>query len=205
MRIALIVEGETEDAFLPHLRAFLQTRLSGNMPKFDLISFDGRIPTGVKLKRIVEGALGSKTSPADAVIALTDVYTGMGTHVFNNAADARSKMNNWVGGNSNFFAHAAQHDFEAWLIPYWARVQKLAESNRASPGPNPEAINHNNPPSKRIKEVFRTGSRGKAYVKPRDADRILRGQDLLISAQACPELKALLNTILQLCGGSLIP
>jgi hypothetical protein len=43
------------------------------------------------------------------------------------------------------------------------------------------------------------------YKKPRDARRILRDKDLLISAIACPELKAFLNRILQLCEGDLIP
>jgi len=41
--------------------------------------------------------------------------------------------------------------------------------------------------------------------KPRDARRILKDKDLLISAIACPELKAFLNRILQLCEGDLIP
>ena len=44
-----------------------------------------------------------------------------------------------------------------------------------------------------------------SYVKPRDAQRILRENDLLVSANACPELKAFLNTILGLCGGEAIP
>ena len=35
----------------------------------------------------------------------------------------------------------------------------------------------------------------------RDANRILRGQDLTKSAEKCRELKAFLNTILLLCGG----
>jgi hypothetical protein len=77
MKISLIMEGKTEKVFLPHLRAFLQTRLTGPMPKLDPV----------------------------------------------------------------------------------------------------------------------------LYVKTRDADRILRGQDLLVAAKACGELKAFLNTILKLCDG----
>jgi len=52
--------------------------------------------------------------------------------------------------------------------------------------------------------VFRTGSKGKRYVKPRDAQANLRHQDLAIAANACPELKAFLNTILVLCGTTAI-
>lgn len=56
-----------------------------------------------------------------------------------------------------------------------------------------------------LREVFRSGSNGRGYVKARDALRILEGQDLLVSATACDELKRFLNTILRICGGELIP
>ena len=116
MKIAIIFEGETEKAFLPHLRRFLQTRLAGRMPKLDPFPCDGRIPKGVKLKQEVERLLS----------------------------------------------------------------------------------NHNFPPLRRIRELFLAGNR-RRYIKTRDAGRILRGKDLVIAAQACPELKAFLNTILTLC------
>lgn len=204
MKIAIIVEGKTETAFKRHLCSFLETRLAGQMPILDPVPFDGRIPKGGKLKREVERLLNDRKKPADAVIALTDVYTGTNPPDFHDAADARKKMRRWVGPNDRFHPHAAQHDFEAWLLPYWKEIQKLAGHNRPVPGANPEQVNHNNTPSKRIKEAFRTGNRGKAYVKTRDAGRILQGKDLLIAAKACPELKAFLNTILSICGADMI-
>jgi hypothetical protein len=205
MRIAIIVEGDTEKTFFPHLRNFLKTRLAGNMPKLDPLPYDGRIPTGDKLKGDVERLLNDRRQPADAVIALTDVYTGANPAVFEDAAVAKRKMREWVGPDPRFFPHAAQHDFEAWLLPFWDVVQRLAGHNQASPGTSPERVNHMNPPAHRLREIFRAGRHGRAYVKPRDAGRILRGQDLLVSAQACPELKSFLNTILKLCGGTPIP
>lgn len=197
MKIAIIVEGETERAFLPLLRAFLKARLACPMPKVVAVPQRGRIPKGDALKRLVEGLLTYWKEPADAVIALTDVYTG--TKDFVDAADAKAKMRNWVGPNPKFYPHAAQYDFEAWLLPFWSEIQRLAKSNRTAPGSSPELVNHNNPPAHRIREVFLKGGSGRAYVKPRDAHRILKGKDLLIAAQACPELKAFLNTILTLC------
>ncbi len=205
MRIALIVEGETETAFLPHLRVFLQSRLAGKMPKLDPMPHHGRIPTGDKLKRVVEVLLNDSKRPADAVIALTDVYTGKNPPDFQDADAAKAKMREWVGNKDRFYPHAAQHDFEAWLLPFWDEIRGLAGSNRTVPGTSPEQVNHNHPPAHRIREVFRTGKRGRAYVKPRDAGRILKGKDLLVAAQACPELKLLLNTILTLCGAAPIP
>jgi len=199
MKITIIVEGETEKVFIPHLRRFLESRLEGNMPKLDPYPYDGRIPTKEKLKRVVEKLLAAGPRASDAVIALTDVYTG--TREFTDAADAIDQMKKWVGANEKFYAHAAQYDFEAWLLAYWTDIQKLAGSNRTLLSPVPENVNHDKPPAYHLREVFRTGKHKKCYVKTRDANRILRGKDLSVSANKCPQLKAFLNTILSLCGG----
>ena len=205
MRITLIVEGKTEKVFIPYLRTFLETRLPGRMPRLDPLPYDGRIPKGAKLRRVVELLLADRKHPADAVIALTDVYTGSRPPEFVDAADAKGKMREWVGEDERFYPHAAQFDFEAWLLPYWEKIKRLAGSNRAPFGPHPERVDHMNPPAHRLQEVFRTGSKKRAYVKTRDAKRILDGEDLLLAAAACDELKALLNTILSLCEGEEIP
>jgi len=204
MKIALIIEGKTEKVFVPHLRTFLETRLAGGMPKLEPLLCDGRIPRGERLKRDVERLLCTGKEPANAVIALTDVYTGTTPAEFVDAADAKAKMRAWVGPNPAFHPHAAQYEFEAWLLPFWNEIQQLAGHNKAAPKSSPEQVNHNSPPSRRIREIFRAGKR-RDYVKPRDAHRILQGKDLLVAAQACPELKAFLNTILSLCGADPIP
>jgi hypothetical protein len=202
MKIAVLIEGQTERAFLRHLRRFLETRLAGRMPRLDPEPYDGRIPTGEHLRREVERLLRSGRPAADAVIALTDVYTG--TREFQDAEEAKNKMREWVGQNPRFFPHAAQYEFEAWLLPFWGTIQRLAGHNMGAPSGPPEAVNLTRPPSLRIKEVFHAGSRGRDYVKPRDAERILRENDLLLAATACPELLSLLNTILRLCGGECV-
>ena len=201
MKITILVEGKTETAFKTHLIAFLKGRLAGNMPRLDMFPYHGRIPTGEDLRRKVENSLSGRQA-ADAVIALTDVYTG--TNDFLNAQDAKGKMRRWVGENPSFHPHAAQHDFEAWLLPYWSDIQRLAgHDRRAPPGP-PEGVNHLHPPSHHIREIFRIGNSRDDYSKPRDANRILRNKDLAISAAQCPELKAFLNTIISLSGGDLL-
>lgn len=167
------------------------------MPKLDIFKRDGRLPKQQKLRRVVEDLL-SKKPAADAVIALTDVYTG--TIDFKDAEDAKRKMREWVGPNNKFHPHVAQHDFEAWLLPFWGDIQKLAGHNKGAPAGQPESVNHRRPPAYHVEEIFRLGKR-RAYVKARDADRILTGNDLAVSAAQCPELKALLNTILTLSGG----
>ena len=85
MNIAILVEGATEVAFREELRKFLQTRLEQQMPRLNFIPQNGRIPKEEKLRRVVENLL-TGNSAYDAVIALTDVYTG--TKDFQDAADA---------------------------------------------------------------------------------------------------------------------
>jgi hypothetical protein len=197
--ISVIVEGKTEKAFMPVLRCFLETKLPGKMPRLDPLPQDGRIPKEEKLRRVVLNLLGGGV---DAVIALTDVYTG--TNDFKDGNDARAKMRGWVGHEPRFYPHAAQHDFEAWLLPYWLEIQTLAGHNRTRPAGPPEHVNHAKPPSRHVREIFRAGTCRRDYVKVRDAGRILQGQDLNVAAGECPELKAMLNTILSLCGGTLL-
>jgi hypothetical protein len=88
-------------------------------------------------------------------------------------------------------------------LGYYLIGQKLARHNKSAPGNYPEPVNFNKPPSYHM--MFLSGKYKRRYKKPRDAHRILREKDLLISAKACPELKAFLNRILQLCEGELIP
>ena len=43
-----------------------------------------------------------------------------------------------------------------------------------------------------------------SYIKPRDASRILSENDLSVAVGQCPELKSFINTILEVCNGTLI-
>lgn len=190
-------EGSTEKAFLPTLRTFLYRHLADRMPKLSPRPAHGRLPKGDRLKREVELHLREH----DHVVALTDVYTGSDSQDFTTAADARRKMHEWVGGNPCFHPHAAQYEFEAWLIPYWSKIQTLAKSPQRPPSGAPESVNHGNPPSRVLKGVFGSGAKRIDYLKILHASAILRDQDLIIAANACPELKAMLNTILALSGG----
>ena len=199
VRIAILVEGETEKAFQETLHSFLKGYLQAqqiSMPTLRFIPQRGRIPKGDKLKRVVENLLYH--DGYDAVIALTDVYTG--TKDFQNAADAKQKMNTWVGNHPDFYPHVALHDFEAWLLPYWSTIQKKAKHNRAKPGSEPEKVNHDRPPSYHLKEIFERGQCKESYNKIIHAKAIFKGQDLTIAIEACPELKAFINCILRLCG-----
>ena len=205
MKISIIVEGKTEKAFMPYLREYLKPLLPGRMPNLDAYPYNGRIPLENKLKRVVENLLNFGHNPANHVIALTDVYTGSQPPDFQDATDAKEKMRQWVGPETRFHPHAAQHDFEAWLLPYWQTIQKLAWHNMNAPTGNPELVNHNNPPAYRIKQIFEVGKCRNSYIKTRDAGRILKDNDLSVAISQCLELKAFVNTILSISGGVAIP
>ena len=192
MKISIICEGKTEKAFKPHLIAFLQTRLQGSMPSLDFFPRAGAIPTDQKLQRVVSTLLDTGS---DAVIALTDVYPA-----FADAEEAKRKMREWVGTEPRFYTHVALHDFEAWLLPHWDRIEKLAGRKSKAFGAHPEKVDLGNPPAHRLASLFEAGTCRDSYSKPRDADRILKGANLMVSIDACPELKAFVNTILKLCG-----
>jgi hypothetical protein len=194
-KIAILVEGATEAAFKKKLCEFLQSRLEPKMPKLHFIKQNGGIPKEDKLKKIVETLLDN--NGYDAVIALTDVYTGK--QDFTDANDAKEQMRRWVDNNPNFYPHTALHDFEAWLLPYWTTIQKLAKHNRSGPSGLPETVNHQKPTSYWIKEIFSTGQCRRDYNKVIDGVAILKDNDLMIAIQACPELKAFVNRIISLC------
>jgi hypothetical protein len=196
LKITILVEGKTEIVFKSILREFLELHLEGKMPRLDFFPYDGRIPKENQLKNKVKMSLAN----ADHVIALTDVYTG--TNDFSSAEDAKSKMRKWVGEETRFSPHVALHDFEAWLIPYWSEILKLAKHNKKTPGIKPESINHGKPPSKHIVEIFQIGKISRSYSKTRDATRILNGKDLRIAIDQCPELKEFVNTIIRVSGGN---
>jgi len=203
MRIALIVEGNTEKAILPCLREFINQRLKGHMPQIVPFSSQGRIPKGRKLKFDVMMHLDQGY---DAVIALTDVYTGSIPPDFIDASDAKRKMKEWVGEENRFYPHAAQFEFEAWLLPHWEEIKKRIKSNRTRPGTNPELVNHNKPPSKHLEDLYRMGDPARSYIKVRETPKILKStEQLIVSINACPELKSFINTILCLCETNPIP
>jgi len=134
------------------------------------------------------------------VVGLIDVYPD-----FTSAAEAKQFLRNAVGDEPRFYAHAAQYDVEAWLFPYWDFICKRVGVQRTKPSANPEEVNLMHPPSRHLDELYRIAKPPRKYVKPIEMATILRDQDLIIAAGQCPELKSLLNTLLDLAGLTLLP
>lgn|GEM_PF-593177 len=72
------------------------------MPNLDFTPEDGGLPNRGKLKRVVEHLLNGRRV-ADAVIALTDVYTGHQPPLFAGAAVCGSDSTAATGNNRGWF------------------------------------------------------------------------------------------------------
>lgn len=128
------------------------------------------------------------------VIALTDVCPS-----FASATAAKERIRAWMPDNSRCYAHAAQFQFESWLLCDWKAILKHAGSNpRRPPGGDPEQVDGEKQPAEHIGEIFRLA--GKKYIKPIDGKKLFDQLDLEAAARQCGELGAFLGTMLLLAG-----
>ena len=156
-------------------------------------SFDG--PVGRrKLARLVRNYDDDKD--VVAVVALTDVYPEFG-----DAKEAMAKLTADAGNQPQrikFRAHAAQHDVEAWMLPFWKEIAKKLGVKAKPPGAKPEDVNHRKPPSLHLKDLFKKAK--KSYEKNLEAPKWLTQKGLERAAKDCPQLKAFLNSLLEFAG-----
>ncbi len=197
--IVLLVEGRTEIAIKQILKRFLDERCElENIPKVRLTlkPMDSRL-----LKpQVVKDQIAMNIARRDVVgvVALIDVACSGRPQQFNNAKEAIKFLSEIAPDENRYRAHAAQYDFEAWLLPYWESILKRLNQKKQIPSNNPETVNHNHPPSWHLQELYKRA--GYKYDKPRDALAILTGKDLLVSANKCPQFKAFLNSLLHFAG-----
>ena len=197
MTVVLLVEGATGIALKRHLKRFLDQRSEreGKL-KLALRTKSFRTtPTEDQLRKRLK--LELRDNRVKAVVGLLDVYPN-----FVSAEEAKDFMRKAVGYNERFYAHAAQYDVEAWLIPYWEFICNRIGVRRTRPGRNPEQVNNQTPPSKRLEALYQVARR--KYKKPLEMTAILEQQDLSVAASECRDLRLLLNTLLQLGGLTLL-
>jgi hypothetical protein len=193
--IVILAEGKTERSIRPVLQAFLNEAAEAG----------GKHPVGLAVKSykgselwdadaVTEDARRRLASGrAQAVVVLADVYPKFRTpdEVVRHYRGLR---------DHRFRVHCALHDFEAWLLPHWERVFQIAGKTppKRYPWRPPEDVNLAKPPSRVLSELF---APRRGYEKAIDAPRILRSpDDLRVSAAACPQLRAFLNTLLEFAG-----
>ena len=200
MTIVLLVEGDTEQALKEHLKRFLDRRANAEgkpRVRLEVRPVVGR-SKGAFMHRVLMELRQPGVTAVDGLIA---VYPDYGS-----AAAAKDDLNAKAGHHPNFYAHAAQYDVEAWLLPFWDDICRRLNIQRRAPGHNPEQVDGERPPSLRLMELYRLAKpRPRKYNKPADMYEILARHDLVDAATKCPELRALLNTLLALSGLTQLP
>ena len=194
MTVVLLVEGGTETVLKDHLKHFLDVRAdSEGRPKVALRTKDIMTLNEGKLRGRIR--LELNVSDVTALVGLVDVYPR-----FADAAAAKAFLLRAANGDPRFYAHAAQYEVEAWLLPYWEAICGRVGVRQAKPGPDPEKVDLDRPPSRRLEELYRLAKPSRRYIKTIETATILRGRDLTVAAGQCPELMVLLNTLLSLGG-----
>lgn len=191
MTAVLLVEGATETALKKHLKRFLDQRaewegkqkLALRAKPFRMMLRQDHLRKRIQLEL--------KDSRVTAVIGLVDVYP-----TFASADEAKEYLRCAAGNDERFYAHAAQYDVEAWLLPYWNVICNRLGVHRTRPRNHPEQVNNLSPPSKHLEKLYRLAKR--KYKKPLEMTAILEKQDLGVAARECQELRLFLNTLLQL-------
>ena len=191
MKIVLLAEGDTEKALAEHLKRFLDQRAeAAGKPKIALRTKPITLNRGDLRGRI---RLELCEPQVIAVVGLVDVYPR-----FTSAEHAKQFLREASANDPRFHAHAALHDVEAWLLPFWRSICDKIGVRHAPPGAHPEKVDFNQPPSRRLQELYNRARPPQKYIKPIEMNALLRGKDLTIAAEQCPEFKALLNTLLTL-------
>lgn len=198
MKVVVLCEGKTEAALRTALHQWVNRRLLETNMGIAIKALGGSLLRS-KFRTQVERNLAD---PAVlAVIGLTDVYPN-----FDSAMHAKAALTTRVAGSADsksFRPHVALFEVEAWLLPFWDDIATRLGVQAKRPGDKPEDVNTQKPPSKHIEGLFRRA--GKEYQKARDAPKWLTADRLEIAAQSCPELKAFLNTLLELAGAEPLP
>ncbi|MCH7719816.1 MAG: DUF4276 family protein [Planctomycetes bacterium] len=193
MRVVVICEGKTEVTLRPAWTKLVQRRrLTKATAAIKTRAMRGPV-CQPKLVRVV-GELGAKSDVA-GIIVLTDVYPA------SSAQEVMGKINRLVAEaapKAPCRTHVAQFDVEAWAMPFWDEIAASLGFEASRPRAKPEDINHKNPPSKRLRALYRRA--GYAYDKVRDGRKWLTADRLERAAKDCPQLKDFLNSLLEFAG-----
>lgn len=196
MRIVLLCEGATEGVLKGALKKYLDEYCGARSLDrigIDIKQFEGLVPKCAEVQRRFEHH--ARNHAVVGVIVLTDVRPK-----FENATQAKHYLCECVKDSrekKKFHAHAAHIEFEAWLLPFWNDIAERLKLKAKPPGSNPEQVNRDNPPSKRLSDLYKRA--GRKYEKVIEAEWILKRHRIEDAAKKCPELQSLLETLTMLC------
>lgn len=198
-RIALFVEGDTEQQTLPD---FFHRWLDPQLPTdarvgIHAVKFKG---SGDYLQKVADRVeLYLSQRKADFVVGVVDLYGLPSTIDFGEAASikakvliARKQIKQLVPAklHKQFRQHFAVHEVEAWMLAY---PEKFPADVRTQLSKRPpEQVNFNEPPAKLLSRLIR------GYKKTVMGRNILRDADPQTAIDKCPYLKLLADDLLAL-------
>lgn len=200
MKFVLFVEGHTEKLAVPQLlKRWLDPQLAKPVG-IKISRFEGWNEYVRDIRQKVELNLSGKSgSDVIAGIGLLDlygptIYPAERTDVSSRLAWAKEYFER-LTGHPRFRQHFAVHELEAWLL---AEPAVLPRSVReALPSTPPEKINFKEPPAKLLDRLY-TSRLNKRYKKTTDGVNLFRGLNPAVASAKCPNLKLLLDDMLQL-------
>lgn len=195
MKLALYVEGSTEQA----IPAFIKRWLDRQLPQpisIPAVPFRGAPDYLKNFASRVRLALGERK--IDGAIGLIDFYgSGLpyrGDTIREQYQWARQLLQSQLN-DTRFIQHFAVHETEAWLLSEPSIFPSAIVKDL--PTVDPEAINSSHPPASILRDLYHR-KLGKKYKKPIEGASLFSKLDPNIAYERCPHLKLLLDDVLAL-------
>jgi Domain of unknown function (DUF4276) len=209
VKFVLFVEGATEHKALggflqrwlnPRLKQPVGIRLVGNLQGWSRFR--------IRLQRKICAELDAPgREDVIAALGLLDLY---GPDFYPAGARTVHERYEWAVetierevGRDRFKMFFAVHETEAWLLNQAKVFPSEVRAKLEKLGKRPENVNFIQPPSKYIDEAYRSINR--KYKKTVDGFDLFSKADPQVAYDACPHLKRLLDTMLDLARTALEP
>jgi hypothetical protein len=202
MKFILFVEGWTESVCVPaFLKRWLDVRLEkrvGVKP----VRFEGCVEFEREMsKKAIMYLNGPDQADIVGVVGLLDLY---GPTFYPENTTTASERLSWATtklekrvGHDKFKMFFAVHEVEAWLLSDPTLFPREVGRALRSESEHPEEVNFDNPPSKRLNDVyFRKTDRG--YKKTTHGSQLFAKLDPDVAASKCPQLRCMLECMLEM-------
>ncbi len=202
MKFVLFVEGYTEEkAVAPFLKRWLDPRLEQPIG-IQTVRFDGWAEMVRDIPKQAKDYLNAPKGDVVAVIALLDLY---GLQLpYPPHSDTVAQKIVWATahleqkvGDARFRQFFAVHETEAWLLSQPTVFPGEIARSLHSKAQMPETVNFDEPPAKLLERLYKSET-GRSYKKVTQAYNLFAKLDSEIAYAKCPQLQALLDTLLEI-------
>ncbi len=207
MRFVVFVEGHSEKQVVPaFLKRWLDPRLRQPVG-INAVRFDGWAALHDDVAQRAHVYLDKSLNPdVVAVVSLLDLY---GPDIYPDDVRSAAQRARWgakhIEGKVNHekFRHFfAVHELEAWLLSqpdvFPPAIRKLL------PKKPPENVNFDMPPARLLSQLYLKAKR-KDYKKIVNGRELFQKLDPDVAREKCPNLKLLLDTMLELAESAGLP